>query len=98
MKLKFPSDFLDANGTRDIKLPSENSKINIKSYKNGVILKNGKMWIINENKVLELKYTITMSNGTKAMNNGCYIIKGGSFINFNENEHMDMNGVITQLK
>jgi hypothetical protein len=96
--IQFSPDFEQTNGTQEIKLPKESSSIKIKNYTNGVMLKNGKMWLINQNKIIELKYTITMSNGTKAMNNGSYIVKGGSFISFNEGEQMDMNGKIIQLK
>ena len=80
-----------------------NSKISVDehaqvSYSDGVLFKDGIMWLITNHQLHQLQNDITMTNGTKVMNNGCYMPKGGAFIEFKKGENMDMNGIITQVK
>jgi hypothetical protein len=97
-QLQFPPDIDKTNYAMDSLISPEENKDYVINYSDGVLFKNGKMWLINNHKMTSLKYTMTMTNGTKVMNDGTYMKKAKSFKRFREGEHMDMNGTITEVK
>jgi hypothetical protein len=70
----------------------------VKNHPNGVMMEDGRMWLIKDNNFSLLEETTTMKNGTVVMKNGSYIKKNGAKMMFNEGEHMDMNGKLIPMK
>jgi hypothetical protein len=64
----------------------------IKNHPDGVMMKNGSMWRIMDNRMVVLDRTLTMSNGTQVMSDGTYLRTDGTRIKFKEGEHMDLTG------
>lgn len=69
-----------------------------KSYKDGVIMHNGKMMKVKNGQTTSFDKDITMSNGTKMMSNGTYIKKDGTRMTMKEGQQMDMSGNIIPMK
>ena len=70
----------------------------MKNYADGLVMKDGKMWLVKYKKMTMLVNTMTMENGTSVMSDGSYMKKDGSRMMFREGEHMDMMGKITPNK
>ncbi len=80
----------DAYGTTDQKSD--------KKYADGVLMSDGKMWLIANGEKTALQQTMTMGNGTKVMSDGTYTTEAGEKMMLGANEHMDMQGKMTPKK
>ncbi len=69
-----------------------------KNHQDGVMMKDGKMWMVKGSKTTVLDHTMTMDNGTKVMGDGTYTKKDGTKMTLKEGEHMDMTGKINPKK
>ncbi len=91
----------DLNQERDLnnyQSQEEQNNLIDKSYADGVMMQNGKMMMIKDNKMTILDHSMTMNNGITVMSNGSYMKKGGTKMILNEGDHMDMSGNITPKK
>ena len=64
----------------------------------GIMMKFGKMWIVNNNNLSALDRTFTLNNEIKVSQDGTYTKKDGTKLKFKEGEHMDKNGIIIPIK
>ncbi len=65
----------------------------------GIMMKSGKMWIVNNNNnLLSLDRTFTLNNEIKVSQDGTYTKKDRTKLKFMEGEDMDLNGKITPIK
>ncbi len=70
----------------------------MKDHPNGVMMQDGKMWLIKDNVFSLLEQSIVMKNGTTVMVDGQYTKKNGTKMMFKEGEHMDMEGKLIPMK
>ena len=59
----------------------------------GIIMNDGKVWLVKNNKMAVLNQTMTMNNGTKVMTDGTYT-KNGKKMFLKEGEQIDMSGAL----
>ncbi|TVR37778.1 MAG: hypothetical protein EA392_11850 [Cryomorphaceae bacterium] len=64
--------------------------------RDGFIVEDGKMLIIENRTSLALKRETTLDNGTVVSVNGNYTVKGEKPVMLKEDEHLDMDGVLTK--
>lgn len=64
----------------------------------GVMMQNGKMMVVKDNRTTLLENDMTLSNGIIIMRNGSYMRKGGTKKNFKDGDHMDMSGNLISMK
>ncbi len=67
-----------------------------KNYPNGYIFQNGKVMKIKNGNMTPLDVDIQLINGTAVMKNGYYQMEGEEKMKFEEGEHVDMSGQLTQ--
>lgn len=68
------------------------------SIPDGVMMQNGKIMKVKNEKMINLDHDMTMSNGTKVMSDGTYIKKDEKKMMLKEGQHIDMEGIITFIK
>lgn len=86
-------DINDMNSDRTMTQPSQG-----KPHPDGVMMQNGKIWMVQNGKTTMLDHDMRMSNGTKIMRNGSYTSMDGKKMMLTEGQHMDMSGKIIMMK
>ena len=64
----------------------------------GAMMSEGKMIWIRKGEEIEMKEFLIMRNGSRVMCNGVIFTKKGKMVTLKEGWHIDMNGVIKQIK
>lgn len=90
----FAQSNLPVKTTRDtvINYPS------IKAHPDGVMMTDGTMKLVKNEVVTPMDVEITMNNGTTVSVSGAIVYKDKTKSMMKEGQHMDMNGVITDMK
>lgn len=68
------------------------------SKTDGCMMMGGKMMMIKDGKMSDMKKPMTMSNGTKMMVDGTCVKKDGTKMKMMEGDHMDMKGNMHPMK
>ncbi len=68
------------------------------SKTDGCMMMGGKMMMIKDGKMSDMKKPMTMSNGTKMMVDGVCVKKDGTKMKMKEGDHMDMKGNMHPMK
>ena len=66
--------------------------------KNGVMMKNGKMMVMKNNKAMPMTSNMTMSNGTMVMTDGMVKMKNGKTMMLKNGECVYMDGKMSHMK
>jgi hypothetical protein len=68
------------------------------SKTDGCMMMSGKMMMIKNGKMSDMKKPMTMNNGTKMMVDGTCVKKDGTKMKMKEGDHMDMEGNMHPMK
>lgn len=69
-----------------------------KASRDGVMMRDGKMWVIKDGKSTAMTAEMTMSNGTKVMTDGTYMTKDGKKMKMKNGESMRMDGELMKAE
>ena len=69
-----------------------------KKMKDGVMMKDGKMWVTQEGKTTAMDKEMTLKNGTKVMPDGSYVTKDGKKMKLANGESIDKEGKVEHAK
>ena len=66
--------------------------------KDGVMMKDGKMWVTQDGKTTAMDKEVTMKNGTKVMTDGTYVTKDGKKMKLANGVSIDKEGNLEHAK
>lgn len=72
----------------------DNAIVKIKADANRIVMRDGKMWVIENGMVNMMEDEMTMPNGAKVMTDGKIVASDGKELMMQEGDAMDMDGVV----
>ncbi len=73
-------------------MPAKSNTTQTPAHRDGVMMKDGKMWMSKNGQSMAMDKEMTMKNGTKVMTDGSYVNKAGKRMKMKNGEAMDMEG------
>lgn len=68
------------------------------STSDGLMMKDGKMWMTKNGKTMPMDAEVTLDNGMKVMTDGTYMDKNGTTMRLKNGESIGMNGKMMPMK
>lgn len=68
------------------------------STSDGLMMKDGKMWMTKNGKTMPMDAEVTLDNGIRVMTDGTYMDKNGTTMRLRNGESMSMNGKMMPMK
>jgi uncharacterized protein YdeI (BOF family) len=69
-----------------------------KMHPDGVMMTEGKMYLIVKGKTTMMENEVTLNNGTRVMADGNYLLKDGTKMMLTEGDHLNLAGNMVQMK
>lgn len=79
------------------RMGGKNSKMQ-GSTSDGLMMKDGKMWVTKNGKTMPMNAEVTLDNGIRVMTDGTYMDKNGTTMRLKNGESIGMNGKMMPMK